>query len=181
MRFSNKFVIPVTLSASLLLAACGSSSSGSSSSSTAASTTSHTSTPASTSAALTIGTASGSMGTYLTGASGRAVYLWSADKPDKSVCSATCAQYWPPLTASSMPKVSGSADAADITLITRPGGSKQIAYKGHPLYYYVADTSAGTTNGEGNDGFGHKWWLVSPSGSQITTSGSSSSSSSSPY
>lgn len=174
MRSLNRLLIPAGLGASLLLAACGSSSQHSNSSSTTASKPASTST-----AALTIGTASGSMGTYLTGASGRAVYLWVADKPDKSVCSGSCAQYWPPLTASSMPKVAGSANAADITLIARPGGSKQVAYKGHPLYYFIADTSAGMTSGEGNNGFGAKWWLVSPAGSQITTGGSASSSSSS--
>ena len=128
------------------------------------------------------------MGAYLTGTSGRALYLWVADRPDKSVCSGSCAQYWPPLTAGTVPKLAGGASGAHISLITRADGSKQIAYNGHPLYYFIADTHAGTTAGEGNDGFGAKWWLVSPSGNEITTRGSasgstsgSSSSSGSPY
>jgi predicted lipoprotein with Yx(FWY)xxD motif len=170
-RSLNKFLIPLALGSSLLVAACGGSSPHSSS--TAANATAPASKPDSSSAktAVTIGTASSSIGTYLTGASGRALYLWVADKPDKSACSGSCAQYWPPVTASSVPKVAGAVNAGDISLITRPGGSKQVAYKGHPLYYFIADTSAGMTSGEGNDGFGAKWWLVSPSGTQVTTSG----------
>lgn len=172
----NRFLIPAALGAALLLAACGGSSQHSGS--TAASASPAASKPASASpTALTIGTASGSVGTYLTGASGRALYLWIADKQGRSVCSGSCAQYWPPLTAGSTPKVANGVTAAHITLITRSDGSKQVAYNGHPLYYFIADTSRGMTTGEGNDGFGAKWWLVSPAGNQITTSGSAAGSS----
>jgi hypothetical protein len=54
-----------------------------------------------------------------------------------------------------------------------------VTYKGHPLYYFVADKTAGSTSGQGSDGFGAKWWLVAPSGSAITTSSGSSGGSSS--
>jgi predicted lipoprotein with Yx(FWY)xxD motif len=117
------------------------------------------------------------MGTYLVGASGRALYLWVADPGGKSVCLGSCAKAWPPLTASSMPNVSGGVNAADVSLISRGDGAKQVAYKGHPLYYFIADTRAGMLSGQGSDGFGAKWWLVAPSGNGITTSGSSASAS----
>jgi predicted lipoprotein with Yx(FWY)xxD motif len=180
----NKLVIPTAVGASLLLAACGGSSS--SSSSTAASASPSSSPPASSSSAsLTIGTGKGSVGTYLTGTSGRALYIFVADGTGKSNCSGACAQAWPPLTASSMPKVTGGASAADLSLISRSDGTKQVAYKGRPLYYYVGDPGAGTTNGQGSNQFGAKWWLISPSGGQVgassataSSSGSSSSSSS---
>lgn len=136
----------------------GSSSSGSSSSGSIATTKSPT-------------------GTYLTGASGRAIYLWVADKNGMSACSGACASIWPPVTASGTPSVSGGALASDLGTITRSDGTKQITYKGHPLYYYVADKSAGQTTGQGSDSFGAKWWLVAPSGTQITDGGSSGSSS----
>lgn len=182
----NKFLIPPAMGASLLLAACGGSSHKSSSSSTAASASPAASQPASSSsAALAIGTARASVGTYLTGASGRALYIWVADGKDKSSCSGACAKAWPPLTAGSMPTVTGGASAADLSLISRPDGSKQVAYKGRPLYYYAGDTGPGMTNGQGSDQFGAKWWLISPSGGQVggssgaaSSSGSSGSSSS---
>jgi predicted lipoprotein with Yx(FWY)xxD motif len=172
----KKFLIPGAVAASLLLAACGSSSSGSGS--PAANPYQHPSQPAaSTSGALTIGTTSASGGKYLTGASGRALYIWVADSKDMSSCSGACASAWPPLTATSMPKVTGGASAADISLISRSDGAKQVAYKGQPLYYYVGDTGPGTTNGNGSNQFGAKWWLLSPSGMQIRASSTASGSS----
>jgi predicted lipoprotein with Yx(FWY)xxD motif len=116
------------------------------------------------------------MGTYLTGASGRALYIWVADSKGKSSCAGACAQAWPPLTASSMPKVAGGAHAGDISLISRSGGTKQVAYMGRPLYYYAGDTGSGTTNGQGSNQFGAKWWLISPAGGQVTSSSSTASS-----
>jgi predicted lipoprotein with Yx(FWY)xxD motif len=108
------------------------------------------------------------MGTYLTGASGRAVYLWVADKGDKSSCSGACASTWTPVTTNGAPSASGAAMSADLGTTTRSDGTKQVTYKNHPLYYYAPDASAGQTTGQGSDQFGAKWWLVAPSGSQIT-------------
>jgi Secreted repeat of unknown function len=68
---------------------------------------------------------------------------------------------------------SGSAVASDLGTITRSDGSKQVTYDGHPLYYFSGDSGAGTASGQGSDGFGAKWWLVSPSGSDVTASVSS--------
>jgi predicted lipoprotein with Yx(FWY)xxD motif len=118
------------------------------------------------------------MGTYLTGASGRAIYLWSADKGGKSACSGACATTWTPVTTTGAPSASGGAVSGDLATITRSDGAKQVTYKGHPLYYYSADTRAGQTTGQGTNSFGAKWWLVAPSGSGITGTSSSSSGSS---
>lgn len=178
----RKFLIPSAIGAALALAACGSSSSHPASSAVAAAPAQSGSSSAG--KALTLSTAHGSAGVYLTGASGRSVYLWEADHGGKSSCSGTCAQYWPPVTAGSVPHAGGGVRAADLSLVSRPGGGKQVVYDGHPLYYYVGDTQSGSTAGEGNDGFGAKWWLVAPAGRAITTgsagaSGGSSSASSS--
>jgi predicted lipoprotein with Yx(FWY)xxD motif len=124
-------------------------------------------------------TASGANGTYLVGPSGRALYLWVADSGGKSNCSSACASAWPPLTTTGTPTASGGAQASDLGTISRSDGTKQVTYMGHPLYYFVGDPSAGSTTGQGNNGFGAKWWLVAPSGAAITSAGSGSSSSSS--
>jgi len=68
---------------------------------------------------------------------------------------------------------SGGAKASDLGTITRSDGSKQVTYDGHPLYYFSGDSGPGTAAGQGSDGFGAKWWLVSPSGSDITAAVSS--------
>jgi predicted lipoprotein with Yx(FWY)xxD motif len=128
--------------------------------------------------AASISTAKGAHGSYLVGPSGRALYLWVADTSGKSSCSGACAKVWPPLLAKSAPTASGGVAASDIGATTRSDGAKQVTYKGHPLYYFSADSGMGMTTGQGNDGFGAKWWLVAPSGTAITAGAASSGSSS---
>jgi predicted lipoprotein with Yx(FWY)xxD motif len=139
------------------------------------------STPASTNASATsviVKTAHGSMGTYLVGPNGRALYLWVADSKGRSNCMGNCAKFWPPLTTVGKPGASGQTSSADLGTTPRPGGTTQVTYKGHPLYYFAEDSGPGMASGQGSDGFGAKWWLVAPSGQPITTSGSTSGSSS---
>jgi hypothetical protein len=70
-------------------------------------------------------------------------------------------------------QATGSASASDLGTITRSDGTKQVTYDGHPLYYYAGDSGSGMASGQGSDSFGAKWWLVSPSGSDVTASVSS--------
>lgn len=155
----------------LTLAACGSSSR---SSYTTTPSSPASSAPSSSSGdAETIGTSTGSMGTYLTGDGGRAVYLWVADHGAASSCTSACASVWPPVTTDGAPKAGSGVTASDLGTIKRADGSTQVTYGGHPLYYYAPDASKGQTSGQGSNSFGAKWWLVSPAGSAITGSGSS--------
>jgi predicted lipoprotein with Yx(FWY)xxD motif len=175
--------IGVPVGAALLAAACSSSSttgSAASSAPAAGSSSAAGSAPASASTAGTvIKTAAGSTGAFLTDKSGRAVYLWVKDGKNMSACSGACAGAWPPVTATGSVTASGSAKASDISTITRSDGTKQVTYDGHPLYYFAGDSSAGQTTGQGSDGFGAKWWLVAPTGAQITSADTLSSGSSS--
>lgn len=165
--------------AALAIAACGGSGSNSSAaagtsaggagSSGAASAGSASASPAA-AKGIAIRTRRGPDGTYLTGGSGRALYLWVADSRGHSNCSGACAQVWPPLLSKGKPIAGHGAVAADIGTIARGHGARQVTYKGHPLYYYASDTRAGSITGQGSNGFGAKWWLVSPSGAAITHS-----------
>jgi hypothetical protein len=69
--------------------------------------------------------------------------------------------------------------ASQISTIKGPGAVPQIAYAGHPLYYYVGDHNSGQTNGQGLNQFGARWYVLGPGGSAVTTASSASSSSSS--
>ena len=117
--------------------------------------------------------------TFLVNGSGDAVYLWAKDGKNMSACTGACAGAWPPVTTTGAPTAGSGVTASDLGTITRSGGTKQVTYDGHPLYFFSGDSGAGMTNGQGNDGFGAKWWLVSPSGSQITSADAVSSTSSS--
>jgi predicted lipoprotein with Yx(FWY)xxD motif len=161
------------LGAAVIVAGCGSSSS---SSSAGASPSSSAAAAAPAGHGVGISTTKGSAGTYLTGASGRALYLWVADTGGRSNCAGQCAKFWPPVVAKTTPTVSGGATAGDLGTITRADGTKQVTYRGHPLYYFAEDPSAGTDRGQGSDNFGAKWWLVAPSGTAITTKAAASSS-----
>ena len=153
----------LALASALVLAACGSSSSSST-------TTSTTSTAASSPRPTSVvGTTKTSLGAFLVDAKGRALYLWDADHGTKSTCSGACAQAWPPLTTTGMPKASGSAKASLLGTTTRSDGAREVTYAGHPLYYYEGDTMPGQTTGQGSDGFGSPWWVVSPAGKAVSS------------
>jgi predicted lipoprotein with Yx(FWY)xxD motif len=119
---------------------------------------------------VTVKTQHGPGGSYLAGTSGRALYLFASDTSSTSSCTGACAMDWPPLTTKDSVVASDGVIGSDIATITRPDGTKQVTYAGHPLYYYAGDSEAGQTNGQGVDGFGALWWLVAPSGQKITTS-----------
>jgi predicted lipoprotein with Yx(FWY)xxD motif len=160
------------LGAAVVVAACssGASSSAAAPAAPAASPAggSSSSAGASSSGGTVITTAKSSGGTVLASSSGRAVYLWAKDTGDMSNCNGACAGAWPPVTTTGTATASGGAQASDIGTITRSDGTKQVTYDGHPLYYFSGDSGPGTASGQGSDAFGAKWWLVAPTGSDIT-------------
>jgi predicted lipoprotein with Yx(FWY)xxD motif len=155
----------LVVTGALLLAACGGS--PSSSSSTAASSPAPAKASSSPRPAPVVGTSTGSLGTFLVDAKGRALYLWDADHGAMSACSADCAQDWPPLTAAGTPRASGAAKPSLLGTIKRADGTREVTYAGHPLYYFAGDSAPKQTNGQGSDSFGSPWWVVSPTGQAI--------------
>ena len=55
-----------------------------------------------------------------------------------------------------------------VKIIRQHNGLRQVTYAGHPLYYFIQDKKAGDTTGQGVNGFGGLWWVVSPAGAAIT-------------
>jgi predicted lipoprotein with Yx(FWY)xxD motif len=164
--------------AAILAAACSSGGSSSSPSTPAASPSSPASpasptSPASPaaggSASPTVDVHASGGKSFLTDGKGRSLYLWVPDTSTMSTCSGACATAWPPLTVKGAPTAGTGATASDLATITRSDGSKQVTYAGHPLYYFAGDKAPGQTNGEGSNGFGAPWYLVAPSGQQITS------------
>ena len=171
----------VPLAAATLLAAACSSGTSSSAAAPAASSPAASSPAASSPAAgnsgsaasassTVISSASSSAGPVLINGSGRAVYVWAKDTKDMSACTGACASAWPPVQATGKVTAALSAVSSDLGTITRSDGTKQVTYDGHPLYYFSGDSGAGQANGQGSDNFGAEWWLVAPSGTDVTAS-----------
>ena len=158
------------VASALLATACSSAAASSPASSPSSAPAAGSSASASTTGTV-ITTQAGPAGAFLTAGSGRAVYLWAKDGMNMSACSGACAAAWPPVPATGKLTATGGAKASDLGTITRSDGTKQVTYDGHPLYYFVGDSAAGQTNGQGSDNFGAKWWLVASSGAKITASG----------
>jgi predicted lipoprotein with Yx(FWY)xxD motif len=184
-RHSHFLVTTMLAATGLAVAGCGSSgggssgkseasgyaSTGASSSASATTTTTSSSGGASAGAGTAISTEHTSLGTILVaGPKHLTVYLWEADKGSTSTCNGACAQVWPPVTTTGAPKAEGEAVAADLGTTTRTDGTKQVTYKGHPLYWYAGDSQTGETTGQGSTGFGAAWYVMSPSGSKIDNS-----------
>jgi predicted lipoprotein with Yx(FWY)xxD motif len=121
------------------------------------------------SAATTVEVHTSNGKSFLTDGSGRSLYLFASDSATKSTCSGVCAAAWPPVTATTAPTAGMGAVAGDIGTISRSGDATQVTYAGHPLYYYAGDSGSGQTNGEGVNEFGASWYLLAPSGQQITS------------
>jgi predicted lipoprotein with Yx(FWY)xxD motif len=156
----------------LVLAACGGSSSSSSSGSAStpsygAAPPSNSNTSSSSGAASVVSTKTSSLGTFLVDANGRTLYLWDADHGSKSTCSGACAQAWPPLTSTATPKAGGAVKASLLGTSQRADGSSEVTYAGHPLYTFAGDTQPGQTTGQGSNGFGAPWWVVTPAGKAL--------------
>src|SRR3954471_19463435 len=122
----------------------------------------------------TVSVANTGLGKILVDSEGRTLYLWEKDSGSKSACSGGCAAAWPPLRASGKPTAGGGAKASLLGTIPRSDGKPQVTYAGHPLYGFQGDSKPGDTTGQGSNGFGAPWYVLSPTGNDITTASSSS-------
>jgi predicted lipoprotein with Yx(FWY)xxD motif len=97
----------------------------------------------------------------VTNAQGFTLYSFAPDTATASKCAGACAQIWPPVTG---PAAAGQGVTGTLGTITRPDGSRQVTYNGHPLYTYTADTAAGQAKGNGLNVDGGVWHEVTASG-----------------
>lgn len=83
-------------------------------------------------------------GGVLADANGMTVYTFDKDTAGsgKSACNEGCAKMWPPVP------VAEERVAAPYSTVTRDDGTKQLAYKGKPLYLFANDTKPGEKKGD---------------------------------
>lgn len=94
--------------------------------------------------------------TYLTDGKGMALYLFTKDSVDLNSCQGQCLANWPVLYSDNVLLANG-LNRSDFGSFTRSDGSKQLTYKGWPLYTFAKDAKAGDVNGEGA---GNVWFLI---------------------
>src|SRR6266566_6507577 len=109
--------------------------------------------------------------TALTNAEGYTLYWFGPDAATRSACDASCIRRWPPVTG---PVVAGTGVTGTVGVITRPDGSLQATYDGHPLYLATVDTGPGQTKGNGVWSGGGVWHEVTVPGRGAPASGPSS-------
>jgi predicted lipoprotein with Yx(FWY)xxD motif len=90
----------------------------------------------------------------LVDSAGMTLYTFDKDAAGsgKSVCNGPCAKNWPPLHAAASDHAAGNW-----SVIMRDDGSKQLTYKGKPLYLWIKDHKPGDKTG---DGFKNVWHVV---------------------
>lgn len=94
------------------------------------------------------------LGYVLTDGHGMTLYTFAKDEGEKIACVEACSQIWPPLLADAKDKAMG-----EYSVVTRPDGAKQWAYKGKPLYRWSKDAKPGDATGEG---FKDLWHVARP-------------------
>src|SRR6266852_2804507 len=98
----------------------------------------------------------------LTNSAGLTMYWFAIDTSTASKCTGSCATYWPPVKG---PLTAGSGVTGTLGTITRPDGTTQATYDGHPLYTYAADGAPGQAKGNGLNLSGGVWYEMTVSGS----------------
>jgi predicted lipoprotein with Yx(FWY)xxD motif len=112
------------------------------------------------------------IGKALVDANGRTLYLFEGDQRNVSRLSAAGRAVWPPFTSATLPAATGGASAAQVGTIA---ATRQVTYNGHPLYYYAGDQTSGQAAGQGLNEFGALWYVLSASGTAITSTAPSAS------
>ena len=109
------------------------------------------------------------LGAYVAGENGMALYIFKPDTGTASNCNDDCAAKWPPLTVEMATDVTaGTGVTGTLGTITRADGSMQVTLGGHPLYYFAGDKAAGEVNGQGlND----VWFVAGPDGAGVAMDG----------
>lgn len=108
-------------------------------------------------------------GAYITDATGRALYLFTADGTDAGeplACQGDCLEAWPPAEASGALTAADGA-RSDLAATRRADDRRVVTYGGYPLYYFARDDGPNETQGQGIESFGGVWRLVAPDGTAI--------------
>ncbi len=160
-------LVALGAAAVIALAACGGSSDSTSSKKTTTTKKSTTTTAKGGSATAVVKTASTSLGTIVVTNDGKTVYTLTSGG-QQVPCSGACLQVWPAVT---LPAGTTKATGTGVKNVGTAAGG-QVTINGAPVYTFMGDAGAGTTNGEGINSFGGTWNVVKASGGSSGAGGS---------
>jgi predicted lipoprotein with Yx(FWY)xxD motif len=105
--------------------------------------------------------------TILVNRRGMTLYHLSVERKGHFICKdSTCLSLWKPLVVAKGMTPTG---AKSLSVVKRPDGRRQVAYKGGPLYTFVEDHKPGDMKGNGFKDVG-VWRVVTVAGSASTPS-----------
>jgi len=116
--------------------------------------------------------------TILVNRSGLTLYSLSAERHGRFICTnGACIALWKPLVVAKGVKPTG---VSHLSIVKRPDGKLQVAFRGAPLYRFVQDTKPGQINGNGFKDVG-VWRPVSTSGTSTAPAPAPTNTNTNPY
>ena len=111
----------------------------------------------------------------LADSAGKTLYTADVEKGGKILCVDACASFWEPLLASPADAEDAAGElGADLGVVKRPGGQRQLTFDGLPLYTF-AEEGAGKLDGNGFaddfQGTHFEWQAARTSGGAPSSSG----------
>jgi predicted lipoprotein with Yx(FWY)xxD motif len=107
------------------------------------------------------------VGDVLVDAEGAALYASEQESDGTVRCIDSCAAIWLPLAVEGAPTADDELEA-DLGVVQREDGTRQVSFDGRPLYRFIEDTGEGVVTGNGlADDFGGEeftWHTVTPEG-----------------
>jgi predicted lipoprotein with Yx(FWY)xxD motif len=105
-------------------------------------------------------------GKVLMNGRGLALYLFDLETTKEPRCYGDCAVAWPPLLTKGKPRAGVGVKPGLLGTTERTDGSRQVTYKGHPLYLYEHD-SPGVILCQDVFEFGGSWLLLNRRGNAV--------------
>jgi len=103
------------------------------------------------------------LGSVLFDGRNRALYLFTRDSRNRTRCYGDCAAAWPPFLAKGRPRAARGVKRSLLGTIRRRDGSRQVTYKGEPLYFYVHDPRGQVLCNNVQE-FGGTWYALNAQG-----------------
>jgi predicted lipoprotein with Yx(FWY)xxD motif len=97
------------------------------------------------------------IGVILVDSQGHALYTHTDANGQAVACTDTCLTFWPPLTVAAGAKIKAPKGVKGLSTSS---ATHQVTSNGLPLYRFSQDTAAKEAKGDGVNGFGGTWHVV---------------------